>query len=104
MVQRVLIQGGSAAGNAPTMMHRDLLALIVEDWYDIALRMKNDPAANKAFGWILEMFAFSIAASQAPDGPLEFELHGKSAHIFLHEQLHSSAVLSKPGPGHDQDE
>ena len=58
-------------------MHRDLLALIVEDWYDIALRMKNDPKANQAFGWILEMFAFSIAATQAPGGPLEFELHGK---------------------------
>lgn len=61
------------------MMHKDLLALIVEDWYDIALRMKNDPKANKAFGWILEMFAFSIAASQAPDGPLKFELHGERA-------------------------
>ncbi|BDA42463.1 H7M6 Hydroxyproline O-arabinosyltransferase PLENTY [Coccomyxa sp. Obi] len=64
-------------GNAPTLMHRDLLASIVEDWYDIALRMKNDPKANKAFGWILEMFAFSIAASQALDGPLDFQLHGE---------------------------
>ena len=37
------------------MIHKSLLGLIVEDWYDISLRMKNDPAANKAFGWILEM-------------------------------------------------
>ena len=43
------------AGNAPVMIHKSLLELIVEDWYDISLRMKNDPAANKAFGWILEM-------------------------------------------------
>ncbi len=67
------------------MMHRDLLASIVEDWYDIALRMKNDPKANKAFGWILEMFAFSIAASQAPDGPLDFQLHGMVLRIMLHD-------------------
>ena len=37
------------------MIHRSNLELIVEDWYDIALRMKNDEKANKAFGWILEM-------------------------------------------------
>ena len=74
------------------MMHRDLLALIVEDWYDIALRMKNDPAANKAFGWILEMFAFSIAASQAPDGPLEFDLHGEPAHIIVQRKTFISSV------------
>lgn len=37
------------------MIHRNNLELIVEDWYDIALRMKNDEKANKAFGWILEM-------------------------------------------------
>lgn len=43
------------AGNAPVMIHRSLLEQIVEDWYDISLRMKNDPDANRAFGWILEM-------------------------------------------------
>ena len=37
------------------MIHRSNLEVIVEDWYDIALRMKNDERANKAFGWILEM-------------------------------------------------
>jgi hypothetical protein len=92
MIQGILIRQGCTAGNAPTMMHRDLLALIVEDWYDIALRMKNDPAANKAFGWILEMFAFSIAASQAPDGPLEFDLHGESAHIIVQRKTFISSV------------
>ncbi|EIE20908.1 hypothetical protein COCSUDRAFT_18099, partial [Coccomyxa subellipsoidea C-169] len=80
-------------GNAPTMMHRDLLALIVEDWYDIALRMKNDPKANQAFGWILEMFAFSIAASQAPGGPLEFELHGE----FIVQPPFDASLTSRDG-------
>ena len=37
--------------------------------------MKQDPAAEKAFGWILEMYAFTIAASQQPGGPLTFGLH-----------------------------
>ena len=84
------------------MIHRSNLALIVEDWYDIALRMKSDEKANKAFGWILEMvrccpqrsgtppyhainmnphvdvqFAYAIASSQAPGGPLAYTLRGK---------------------------
>ncbi len=50
-----LLRLGINAGNAPVMIHRSNLELIVEDWYDIALRMKNDERANKAFGWILEM-------------------------------------------------
>ncbi len=25
--------------------------------------------------WILEMYAFSIASSQAPNGPIRYELH-----------------------------
>jgi len=41
------------------MIHRDNLGLIVDDWYDIALRMKNDEKANKAFGWILEMVRYT---------------------------------------------
>ena len=40
-----------------------------------ACSMKQDPAAEKAFGWILEMYAFSIASSQKPGGALAFELH-----------------------------
>ena len=53
----------ACAGNAPVMIHRSLLEQIVEDWYDISLRMKNDPDANRAFGWILEMVRAAAAAA-----------------------------------------
>ena len=37
--------------------------------------MKQDPAAEKAFGWILEMYAFSIASAIKPGEPIQYELH-----------------------------
>ena len=37
--------------------------------------MKKDPAAEKAFGWILEMYAFSIASATKPGEPIQYELH-----------------------------
>lgn len=66
------------AGNAPVMIHKDLLETIVEDWYDIALRMKNDEKANKAFGWILEMVRDLVQSSGSDPHTslwLSFDLH-----------------------------
>ena len=37
--------------------------------------MKQDPAAEKAFGWILEMYAFSIASAIKPGDPITYDLH-----------------------------
>ena len=36
-------------------MHKAQMAEVVPVWYDMALRMKKDPAAEAAFGWILEV-------------------------------------------------
>ena len=38
-------------------------------------RFKKDPAVEKAFGWILEMYAYTVASSQKQGGPLPYDLH-----------------------------
>lgn len=38
-------------------------------------RFKKDPAVEKAFGWILEMYAYTVASSQKPGGALPYDLH-----------------------------
>lgn len=43
------------AGNSPVQIHKSQLAEVVPIWYDLALRMKRDPAAQAAFGWIQEV-------------------------------------------------
>ena len=36
-------------------IHKAQLAEVAPVWHDLALRMKKDPAAQAAFGWILEV-------------------------------------------------
>ena len=43
------------AGNSPVQIHKAQLAEVVPVWYDLALRMKKDPDAEAAFGWIQEV-------------------------------------------------
>lgn len=43
------------AGNSPVQIHKSQLAEVVPVWYHMALRMKKDPAAEAAFGWIQEV-------------------------------------------------
>eukprot|EP01026_Neomeris_dumetosa_P054104 TRINITY_DN4851_c0_g1_i2.p1 TRINITY_DN4851_c0_g1~~TRINITY_DN4851_c0_g1_i2.p1 ORF type:complete len:370 (-),score=13.63 TRINITY_DN4851_c0_g1_i2:54-1163(-) len=62
-------------GNSPMIIYKQQLKTIAPIWHDFALRLKKDDEAEKSFGWILEMYAFVLAASQYPDGPLEFQYH-----------------------------
>jgi hydroxyproline O-arabinosyltransferase len=36
--------------------------------------MKEDVDADKAFGWILEMYAFAAASAARPEGPVPYEI------------------------------
>ncbi|KAK9797809.1 hypothetical protein WJX73_009693 [Symbiochloris irregularis] len=62
-------------GNSPVMLHKDNMSAIMEPWYDLSLRFKKDSAVEKAFGWILEMYAYAVASTQKPGGNLPYELH-----------------------------
>ncbi|TXG73417.1 hypothetical protein EZV62_001996 [Acer yangbiense] len=45
-------------GNSPS-----LLEDISPTWLNISLRMKDDPQTDKAFGWVLEMYAYAVASA-----------------------------------------
>eukprot|EP01018_Ginkgo_biloba_P022619 Gb_35113 [translate_table: standard] len=45
-------------GNSPVIIKKDSLEKIAPTWMNISLSMKNDPEADKAFGWVLEMLTF----------------------------------------------
>jgi len=65
----------SPTGNSPVQLHKDHLRGVVENWYNLSMALKADPEAEKAFGWILDMYAFSIASAQSEGGPIQYELH-----------------------------
>ncbi|KAK9826707.1 hypothetical protein WJX74_011081 [Apatococcus lobatus] len=73
--RKVPVESMAQIGSSPVIINRDQLAAVVDAWYDISLRLKNDPEADKAFGWVLDMYGWSIASSQHPDGPLQYDLH-----------------------------
>lgn len=36
-------------------VYQDLLEKIAPTWMNVSLKMKEDPEADKVFGWVLEM-------------------------------------------------
>ncbi|GLT81760.1 hypothetical protein SLE2022_001940 [Rubroshorea leprosula] len=50
-------------GNSPVIIKKSLLEEISPTWMNISLRMKDDPATDKAFGWVLEMYAYAVASA-----------------------------------------
>ena len=65
----------ATAGNAPTMMAWDDLAKVAPLWMNISLSIFNDPEASKEWGWVQEMYAFTIACYNA--GVPRVDLHKK---------------------------
>ena len=80
-------------GNSPVMISKEQLREVVPKWHDLAVRMKNDAEADKAFGWVIEMWAYSIASAQVGVGAAAqgddaaaavgrgFKIQGKQAYI-----------------------
>ncbi|KAJ0648785.1 putative glycosyltransferase HPAT/SRGT1 [Helianthus annuus] len=50
-------------GNSPVIIRKDLLEKIAPTWMNVSIRMKDDPEADKAFGWVLEMYAYAVASA-----------------------------------------
>lgn len=69
------IQAFPPIGNSPSIMTKEHLASIAEDWYDITLKFLEDKEATEAFHWILEMYSYSAASAGKDGGPLDYSLH-----------------------------
>ncbi|KAI4304801.1 hypothetical protein MLD38_040268 [Melastoma candidum] len=50
-------------GNSPSIIDKDLLWKIAPTWMNVSLRMKEDDETDKAFGWVLEMYAYAVASA-----------------------------------------
>ncbi|KAI0526783.1 hypothetical protein KFK09_002374 [Dendrobium nobile] len=50
-------------GNSPVIIKKSQLEQIAPTWMNISLKMKEDPESDKAFGWVLEMYAYAIASA-----------------------------------------
>lgn len=50
-------------GNSPVIISKASLEKIAPTWLNVSLAMKKDPEADKAFGWVLEMYGYAIASA-----------------------------------------
>ncbi|MCL7043340.1 hypothetical protein MKW94_023332 [Papaver nudicaule] len=50
-------------GNSPVIIKKTLLTKIAPTWMNVSLGMKDDPETDKAFGWVLEMYAYAVASA-----------------------------------------
>jgi len=49
-------------GPSPTIIHTRQLALLAPEWLRLSFELKRDAEADKAFGWVLEMWGYTLAA------------------------------------------
>ncbi|CAI5506578.1 unnamed protein product [Closterium sp. Naga37s-1] len=50
-------------GNSPVIIHKGQLRRLAPLWHNVTLEMKADPVADKAFGWVLEMYGYATSAA-----------------------------------------
>ncbi|THU51431.1 hypothetical protein C4D60_Mb06t30980 [Musa balbisiana] len=50
-------------GNSPVIIGKASLLKIAPTWMNLSLAMKKNPEADKAFGWVLEMYAYAVASA-----------------------------------------
>lgn len=62
-------------GNSPVMISKKQMGPIVQKWVNISLAIKQDEEADKKWGWIQEMYAWSIASTQTALGAVEYSIH-----------------------------
>ncbi|CAN1164892.1 Hydroxyproline O-arabinosyltransferase 1 [Linum perenne] len=50
-------------GNSPVIVGKESLKKIAPTWMNVSLAMKKDPKTDKAFGWVLEMYAYAVSSA-----------------------------------------
>ncbi|XP_010540297.1 PREDICTED: uncharacterized protein LOC104814115 [Tarenaya hassleriana] len=50
-------------GNSPVIVGKEALKKIAPTWMNVSLAMKKDPETDKAFGWVLEMYAYAVSSA-----------------------------------------
>ncbi|UPR04435.1 hypothetical protein HOP50_16g77760 [Chloropicon primus] len=61
-------------GNSPVIINKHQMLRVAPVWRDLAFRIDTYKPTKEYWGWVLEMWAFTISCSQQ-DPPVEFDLH-----------------------------
>ena len=53
-----------AVGPSPVIIHKQQLVSLVDSWWQMCLTLKRDSQADRAFGWVLEMWGYALASAR----------------------------------------
>ena len=51
-------------GPSPVLIHLPQLRRLTPEWLQLSFELKRDPEADKQFGWVLEMWGYTLAATR----------------------------------------
>jgi hypothetical protein len=51
-------------GPSPAIMHKAVLETLTKDWFELSVELKRDRETDKCFGWVLEMWGYTIACAR----------------------------------------
>ena len=51
-------------GPSPLLVHKQQMRRMLQPWWELCLQLKRDRRANLAFGWVLEMWAWTLSAAR----------------------------------------
>ena len=51
-------------GPSPVLIHLPLLRRLTPHWLKLSFQLKRDREADKVFGWVLEMWGYTLASSR----------------------------------------
>jgi len=51
-------------GPSPVLIHVDMLRKLTPEWLSLSFKLKRDAEANKIFGWVLEMWGYTMASNR----------------------------------------
>jgi len=49
-------------GSSPTFIHKNDLKRLAPVWNNMSVALQSDPPAKKAWGWVIEMYGYTLAA------------------------------------------
>ncbi|KAI4339103.1 hypothetical protein MLD38_024078 [Melastoma candidum] len=62
--EKGLVTNVDPSGNSSVIIKKDMLKVIAPTWMNASIKMKEDPETDKTFGWVLEMYAYSICSAR----------------------------------------
>ena len=90
-------------GGSPAIMHTATLKKLAPVWFDLSVKLKADRDADRIFGWVLEMWGYSIACAQLGIKQFVWQKLQIEPSAAWHQEVSAQARRGRSCPAQRQD-